>query len=128
MSANTARTPIPRCQPLEPAVAQAAPAHSPLSFEAVEQTNLVDATALAADLGVSRQWIYEHRVKLGALRLGDGPRPRLRFDPIAARAALSCYASPVAESEPAPAPHRRRPSQRPSQPGSILAVRPRKVA
>jgi hypothetical protein len=89
---------------------------------------LVDATTLAAELGVSRQFVYEHRAKLGALKLGDGPRPRLRFDPIAARAALSCYASPVAQSEPAPAPHRRHLPQRPSQPGSILAVRPRKAA
>lgn len=31
--------------------------------------------------GISRRWIYENAEALGALRLGDGPRPRLRFDP-----------------------------------------------
>jgi hypothetical protein len=41
---------------------------------------LVDAATLAELLGTSRGWIYEHKHELGALRLGDGPRPRLRFD------------------------------------------------
>lgn len=41
---------------------------------------LVDAAAVAAALGVSRGMIYEHADRLGARRLGDGPKPRLRFD------------------------------------------------
>jgi hypothetical protein len=41
---------------------------------------LVDAAQLASRLGVERSWIYEHAAELGALRLGDGPRARLRFD------------------------------------------------
>jgi hypothetical protein len=49
MSATTARTPIPRCQPLEPASAQAAPAHSPLSLEAGRQANASPA-ALVLDV------------------------------------------------------------------------------
>lgn len=49
---------------------------------------LVDATALAATLGVSREWVYEHADQLGARRLGDGDKPRLRFDVEQARKAL----------------------------------------
>jgi hypothetical protein len=41
---------------------------------------LVDAGELARALGVQREWVYEHSDQLGAIRLGDGPRPRLRFD------------------------------------------------
>jgi hypothetical protein len=42
---------------------------------------LVDAAAVAAMLGVTRGWVYEHAAELGAVRLGSGARPRLRFDP-----------------------------------------------
>jgi hypothetical protein len=42
---------------------------------------LVDAAAVAAMLGVTRGWVYEHATELGAVRLGSGTRPRLRFDP-----------------------------------------------
>lgn len=45
---------------------------------------LVDAATLAGLLGVSRGWVYRHREMLGAVRLGLGPRPRLRFDADAA--------------------------------------------
>lgn len=31
--------------------------------------------------GVSRGWVYRHAAELGAVRIGDGERPRLRFDP-----------------------------------------------
>jgi len=100
---------------------------------------LVDASTLAQLLGVSRAWVYEHAGELGALALGpagEGKRPRLRFDPDAARAALSCWGSERSQgenasvggaSEPAPAPRGRRwPSHRP-QPGPVLPSRPRKV-
>jgi hypothetical protein len=50
---------------------------------------LVDAGALAAVLGVSRSFVYQHAAELGAERLGDGPKPRLRFDVQAARAAMA---------------------------------------
>jgi hypothetical protein len=35
---------------------------------------------LARVLGVDREWVYEHSHQLGAIRLGNGLRPRLRFD------------------------------------------------
>jgi hypothetical protein len=50
---------------------------------------LVDAATLAAELGVGRSWVYEHSDELGAVRLGGGTRPRLRFDIVAVRAAVA---------------------------------------
>jgi hypothetical protein len=41
---------------------------------------LVDASTLAQQLGVSRQFVYEHAEELGVLRLGARCRPTLRFD------------------------------------------------
>ena len=41
---------------------------------------LVDASTLAQQLGVSRQFVYEHAEELGVLRLGARGRPTLRFD------------------------------------------------
>lgn len=41
---------------------------------------LVDASTVAARLGVARSYVYEHADELGAIRLGSGPRARLRFD------------------------------------------------
>jgi len=40
---------------------------------------LIDASAMARELGVERDWVYAHASDLGAIRLG-GPRGRLRFD------------------------------------------------
>lgn len=42
---------------------------------------LVDAAELARRLGVDRSWVYTHAIELGAVKLGGGARPRLRFDP-----------------------------------------------
>lgn len=42
---------------------------------------LLDPKEVARRLGVSRDYVYEHCDELGVIRLGDGPRARLRFDP-----------------------------------------------
>ena len=42
--------------------------------------SLIDATEVARFLGCTRGWVYEHKAELGVVRLGKGPRPRLRFD------------------------------------------------
>jgi hypothetical protein len=39
------------------------------------------AAEVADRLNVERSWVYGHADELGVIRLGDGPRPRLRFDP-----------------------------------------------
>lgn len=42
---------------------------------------LVDAAAVARLLGVSRATVYAKADELGAIRVGNGKRARLRFDP-----------------------------------------------
>ena len=42
---------------------------------------LLTAAEVAALLGTSRDWVYANRQRLGAVPLGAGKRPRLRFDP-----------------------------------------------
>lgn len=41
---------------------------------------LLTADQLARHLGLNRAWIYEHANELGAIRIGNGPRARLRFN------------------------------------------------
>jgi hypothetical protein len=53
----------------------------------------IDAAELARQLGVSRDFVYAHRRQLGGVARGDGPRPRWRFNPVAARAAFDAGAS-----------------------------------
>jgi hypothetical protein len=94
---------------------------------------LVDASTLAADLGVERSWVYEHANELHPIRLGTGPKARLRFDALAVRAAFAAQnltrrPSPLGGERtngrtPARRPRQRRP-QKPTV-GRVLAVRPR---
>ena len=49
---------------------------------------LVDARELAVELGVSIDYVYAHATELGAMRLGSGPKARIRFDLDEARQAL----------------------------------------
>jgi hypothetical protein len=42
---------------------------------------MISAAEVARRWGVSRRWVYDHAEELGAVGLGGGPRPRLRFDP-----------------------------------------------
>lgn len=49
----------------------------------------VDAQHLADELGVDRGWVYANAERLGAMRLGTGPRARLRFDVERAQEALT---------------------------------------
>jgi hypothetical protein len=43
--------------------------------------DMITAAEVSARWGISRRWVYENAGALGAMRLGGGPRPRLRFDP-----------------------------------------------
>jgi hypothetical protein len=49
---------------------------------------LLTAAQVAERFGVTRQWVYQHAVELGAQRLGQGTRPRLRFNAETVAAAL----------------------------------------
>jgi len=93
---------------------------------------LVDAATLAAELGVERSWVYEHRDELAPVRLGTGSKPRLRFDVQAVRAALATRRLSQPPSRETlgtgrGASPRRRPRRTNAKPtvGRVLAVRPR---
>ena len=71
----------------------------------------IDAAEVARRYGVTAAWVREHADQLGAIRLGDGPRPRLRFDADTVAAAMTSGQAdrrPAASEAPAPTPHRRR--------------------
>lgn len=95
-----------------------------LAIPAAPTTRLVDAATLAAELGLSRTAVYAHADELGAVRLGDGRRPRLRFDVATARDALS--RRDQSTTTPAPPPASRRPRTRPAtSAGRVLQIRQR---
>lgn len=75
-------------------------------------TQLVDAAELALVLGVSRGWVYENADRLAAVRLGSGPRARLRFDPARAVERLSACTTSRRPDQPEPS----QPSRSRSQP------------
>lgn len=57
-----------------------------LEQRGLQNRELVDAAELARRFGIERSWVYSHAIELGAVKLGSGAKPRLRFDPqIAAR-------------------------------------------
>lgn len=71
---------------------------------------LVDANELAERLSVSPDWIRRHADELGAIKLGGGDRPRLRFDPVAVEQAIR-HPEPEPPAQIAPARQRRRASE-----------------
>jgi hypothetical protein len=50
---------------------------------------LIDAAEVARRFSVSAEWVRENADRLGAVRIGDGRRPRLRFDPARVEEALT---------------------------------------
>lgn len=55
-------------------------------------TSLLTADQVARRFNVARTWVYAHADELGAVRLGNGNRPRLRFDPAVVAQALTAPA------------------------------------
>ncbi len=49
---------------------------------------LLEPKQLAAALNVSLDYVYAHASDLGVMRLGDGPKARLRFDLRTAQTAM----------------------------------------
>jgi hypothetical protein len=85
---------------------------------------LIDATEVARRFGVDRGWVYAHARDLGAVRLGDGRRPRLRFDPSTVATALT-RAAPTKDqtSNPVPTSPRRRATPREA---NLLPIGPKR--
>jgi hypothetical protein len=94
---------------------------------------LVDAATLAAELGVKRSWVYQHATELQPIRLGRGPKARLRFDTLVVHTTLAAKTltelrstqdgEPTTGRMPARLTRRRRSQKRIV--GRVLAVRPR---
>lgn len=69
-----------------------------LERQGLQKRELVDAAELARRFGIERSWVYTHAIELGAVKLGDGAKPRLRFDPeIAARVLRRVGEAPEAD-------------------------------
>jgi hypothetical protein len=83
---------------------------------------LVSAAEVARRFGISRDYIYDHAAELGAVRLGDGPRARLRFDPKMVAARLATPTGPPTPEEGRTEPSRRRRSTPPGK-GPLLPIR-----
>jgi hypothetical protein len=78
---------------------------------ATEPSGLLNVSQLANHFNLSRAWVYEHADQLGAIRFGDGPKARLRFDLNTATQALE------RNQRQAPAPAaRRKPRSAPARP------------
>lgn len=76
--------------------------------EDVGTGQLVDAAEIARRFGVARSWVYDHAQDLGALPLGGGSRPRLRFDPAVVAERLEAIQSKSQPGAPRRAPQKGR--------------------
>jgi hypothetical protein len=88
-------------------------------------TPLVDAAAIAELTGLTRSTIYRRAIELGAVKVGTGPKPRLRFDPQSVLQLLTREEAQTIRDVPArTAPARRRRRDR-SATGNLLPIRGR---
>ena len=93
-----------------------------LEQRGLRKRELVDAAELARSFGIERSWVYTHAIELGAIKLGGGAKPRLRFDPeIAARVLRKVDGKPVADP---PARSGKRAGQPPRRGGSEVRLLP----
>lgn len=87
-------------------VAELAPRVAEILADRPGAGGLVDAAAVAVALGVKPATVRAHAADLGGVQVGDGERPRWRFD---LDQALAAWRSPPAAGAPATrAPRRRR--------------------
>jgi hypothetical protein len=95
-----------------------------------QELGMLTVAKLAKHLDLNPAWVYEHADELGAIRIGDGPKARIRFDLHTAKAALAQHQAnrtpPPADVAP------RRPRQRPatdlySPEAPPLESRPRRI-
>jgi hypothetical protein len=91
-----------------------------LRDEQSQVNGLVDARTVAEGLGTSRDFVYSHRGQLGAVQLGTGSKPRLRFDLAKARAAYAAISAPTKR----PAPKRRSRARRKHVGAPLLPIGP----
>jgi hypothetical protein len=67
-------------------------------------SGLLTVAEVAQRLRVSTKWVYAHQRRLGAIKLGEGPKARLRFDAGAVAAELDSTERGVRQNAVAPEP------------------------
>ncbi len=92
--------------------------HEPLA----QGRELMDARTVAVRFGLSVDWVYDHAKELGAIPLGDGPRPRKRFAADQVARALEARRQPIPKA-PDMRPRRRR--ARTNSRVALLPISPR---
>lgn len=85
---------------------------------------LLTAHEIAEALGVTRAWVYSHAQELGAIRLGTGPKPRLRFEVDLVAERLAARSVSEQSELQGPAPQRASRSPRVSRTGSSTDLLP----
>jgi hypothetical protein len=86
---------------------------------------LLTAAEVAHRFGVRRSWVYEHAAALGVMRLGEGPRPRLRFDTRTVADRLAARSTGEGSREPeAPDVERKRPGRPRRRTGASVELLP----
>jgi hypothetical protein len=89
------------------------------------KVGLIDARELAEELGVARDWVYANAERLGGVRLGNGPRARLRFDVELARQALAAGGNGAQPPSNGAAPRRRGRPRREVVPAGVPLIQGR---
>lgn len=93
-----------------------------LERRGLQRRELVDAAEIARRFGIERSWVYTHAIELGAVKLGGGTKPRLRFDPeVAARVLRKVDGKSMADP---PARSGKRAGQPPRRAGSEVRLLP----
>jgi hypothetical protein len=89
-----------------------------------QPVGLVDAMTVAKALGMKAGWVRENAAELGAVRLGDGPKPRLRFDLEKATAAWAARSAGERSLRAAPAPQAKTRRRRTSASATTIDLLP----
>jgi hypothetical protein len=84
------------------------------------------AAEIAAELGTTPAWVRENAEALGALRLGNGSKAPLRFDPQVVQRRLEHRGVEVADQGRRDARRRRPPARRIPKPGRRVPLLPGK--
>lgn len=71
-----------------------------IATEPHEPPRPLTAAEVAARWSLHPNWVYKHARELGAIPLGDGRRPRLRFDPDEVTRRLKRAPTPTAPRSP----------------------------
>jgi hypothetical protein len=87
-----------------------------------EGPRLLTVAAVSQEFGVSTDWLYANARALGAIRLGSGPRARLRFDRATIADRIAKVASHAARDRSSQRAKRRRGTREDAN-GDLLPIR-----